>query len=220
MEILRENKLYALILLVLIGHMFWLKFQFQEIIYIIDYLGRILLIGIACYVFQFKIEQFIDRTKLVTISKFWLVLLSTGLILIFAPFNELFFGLFDPYNNLKWNYFPLTKNLYLKIFDLTVGLILVAVAEGLIFRKLFLEVLTKQRFSNISVYLISSSLFALLHLYQSVQITIGAFIAGLVLMYVYKKSGTLWVPIVSHYLVNLYFFGIRIPFVRTVNVPL
>lgn len=199
--------------------MLWIKFEFLELVYVIDILGRIILIGITAYIFQFKIYQFIGWSKLITISNLWFVLLAAGSILLFAPFNDLFFGLLDPNNVFQWHFFPPINDVKLKVFDLTAGLILVAVAEELIYRKLFLVVLLQYRFGNALIYLISSTVFALLHLNQSVQTAIGAFIAGLVLMYVYKKSGTLWVPIVSHYLVNLYFFGIGIPFVTTVILP-
>ena len=108
----------------------------------------------------------------------------------------------------RWHSFPRIDDPYLKAFDLTIGLLLVALSEELVYRKLMLDVLAKWQFRLASIYIVSSLLFAALHVYQSAGTTAGAFAAGLILMYVYRKSGTLWVPIAAHYVANLYFFGI------------
>lgn len=216
MNFFRENKLAALIVAVLIGHLFWIKFHFPGTNVVIDGVERIIIIAFCIYVFQIKKYEFAGWRILLTWQKFYFTALATIFILTSAPIIEILFIIIDPISSWRWHYFPAMEYLPLKIYDLTVGLILVAIAEELVYRKFFQDVLEGFKFSSILIYLISSSTFALLHIYQSAQATFGAFVAGLMLMYVYKKTGTLWVPIVAHYLVNLYLYGIGIPFISTV----
>ncbi len=216
MEILRENKLFALIVLVLIGHLFWIKFEFSNLIVFLDNLERIVILALIWYIYKFETTQLKIWKFYFTWRNFFLIVLASSAVLLFAPINEILFLVLDPISSWRWHHFPPISNPFLKFYDLTIGLLLVAIAEELVYRKLFLDVMQQYKLGPLKIYLYSSVIFAILHLYQSVQLTFGAFVAGLMLMYVYKKTGTLWVPIVAHYLVNLYFFGVGIPFVSSV----
>jgi len=208
LETLRKNKLAALILLLAIGHVHWIKFEFPALVYPLDYVGRIVIIALCYYVYQFCIGQFLGWRRLLTWRNTWLTGFAAAVILISFPIIDIVIHLIDSSGIWRWRSFPRIDDPYLKAFDLTIGLALVALSEELVYRKLMVDVLARWQFRPASIYIISSLLFAALHVYQSAGSTTGAFVAGLILMYVYQKSSTLWVPIAAHYVANLYFFGI------------
>ena len=215
---LRNNKKTALIVLLIISHAGWIKFEILEFIYPIDYLYRTLMILLCWYVYQFRKNDFIGWWQLFRLRNFYLIGLAASLILISSSIVHVIIYTNVPVGIWQWHYFPKIHDPGLKAFDLTIGLVLVALAEEIIYRKLMLEVLTLFDFQPVSIYLTSSLLFALLHINQSADTTATAFAAGIIFMYSYRASGTLWVPIVVHYLVNLYIFGIGLPFIREVQL--
>lgn len=102
------------------------------------------------------------------------------------------------------SFFPLERP-WLIVFDLTVGLALTALAEELVFRRLFLDAFAK-RWSPPALYLVSSTLFAAIHWSNGVGTIGGAFIAGVMLMWLTRRSGTVLPAIVAHFAINLVLF--------------
>jgi len=81
---------------------------------------------------------------------------------------------------------------------------------------MMLEALKKYTNSWLTIYQASAIVFTLVHAIQNAHITINAFVAGLILMSVYRKNSTIWMPIIAHYLVNLQLFGWGDPFTEMV----
>ena len=87
------------------------------------------------------------------------------------------------------------------IGDLIFPILVAPIFEELIFRYGFYNLL-KQRFGKISITVISSILFALLHSY-AIQGFGSCLIAGLFLMYIYIRTGDIKYSIVSHMIFNI-----------------
>lgn len=102
------------------------------------------------------------------------------------------------------SFFPLERA-WLIVFDLTAGLALTAVAEELVFRRLFLDAFAT-RWSVSSLYVVSSVAFAAIHWSNGVGTIGGAFLAGIALMWLTRRSGTVLPAIIAHYAVNLVLF--------------
>jgi membrane protease YdiL (CAAX protease family) len=95
---------------------------------------------------------------------------------------------------------------YLYWWDLTAGLVLVAISEELVFRKLLWRTLTSRGWSRIWVVLASSAVFALAHWSYGIGAAVGAFLVGVLLMLLYRSTGILTPCVLVHYLTNLFLF--------------
>lgn len=104
--------------------------------------------------------------------------------------------------------FPLPESKWLLGFDFTLGLFLVALSEELVFRGLFVSLAEKWRWSDFKLYFMSSLIFGLIHLPQGIVNVFTGVLWGLLLMYLYKRSRSLWFVVVIHYLVDVWFFGL------------
>lgn len=102
--------------------------------------------------------------------------------------------------------FPRIENDGLRIFDLTVGLALTAVAEELVFRRLFADIAGPLFRSEWAMVAISAVLFGAIHWSAGVGSVVCAALAGVVLMVLMRRSGSLWPPVAAHYLANLILF--------------
>ena len=91
-------------------------------------------------------------------------------------------------------------------FDLSAGLALTAVAEELAFRALMRRVLEKLTTSTVIIVLVSALVFAAIHWSNGLGNLVISFIAGGLLMVLYLRTGSLWPPVVAHYLTNLILF--------------
>lgn len=216
-EYFRNNKPASLVLLIIIGHVSWIKFESPEFLYFFDYVERTVIISICFCIFQFKINDLTNWRQLLSWKNIFIASLAATLILVCSTAIDLTLYFIDDDQIWRWHYFMPIKNPYLKVFDLTIGIALVAIAEELVYRKQFLQVLRDKNTETFGVYFYPAFMFGLLHINQSAFNTILAFFAGLVLMYCYRKSGTLWVPIVIHYVVDVYLFGIGLPFVKIIQ---
>lgn len=94
---------------------------------------------------------------------------------------------------------------WLVIFDLTVGLALTAVAEELVFRRLYLETFATI-LPRTSLYLVSAALFAAIHWSNGLGTVAGAFVIGLMLLWLTRRTGSLLPAIAAHYVINLVAF--------------
>jgi membrane protease YdiL (CAAX protease family) len=101
-------------------------------------------------------------------------------------------------------FFPLDET-WLIAVDLTAGLALTAVAEELIFRRLFLDVFQK-RLAVPALYGVSAALFAAIHWSNGLGTIGGAFLTGLMLLWLTRRTGTVLPAIAAHYIINLVLF--------------
>ncbi len=102
--------------------------------------------------------------------------------------------------------FPRIESDGLRIFDLTAGLALTAVVEELVFRRLFADILEPHFRSEWAMVAASAVLFGAIHWSAGIGSVICAVLAGVVLMVLMRRSGSLWPPVVAHYLTNLILF--------------
>jgi CAAX protease family protein len=107
---------------------------------------------------------------------------------------------------------PFIPNPFLRTFDLTLGLLLVAVSEEYVFRGLLMALLERLRLNTPMVIVTSAMVFALIHLTSGLDVTLNAFLAGLLYGVAYWQTRRLSVCIVSHYLTDLYVFSGWVPF--------
>ena len=103
--------------------------------------------------------------------------------------------------------FPSIPNPLIRIFDLTFGVLLVAVSEESVFRGLLFTLFERWRLKPLSVIVLSSAAFALIHLTSGTAGTLNAFLHGLLLGAAYWWTRRLVVCIAAHYLFDLYIFG-------------
>jgi membrane protease YdiL (CAAX protease family) len=102
--------------------------------------------------------------------------------------------------------FPRIESDGLRIFDLTAGLALTAVVEELVFRRLFADVVGPLFRSEWGMVAASAILFGAIHWSAGIGSVVCATLAGVVLMVLMRRSGSLWPPVVAHYLTNLILF--------------
>lgn len=103
--------------------------------------------------------------------------------------------------------FPPLEDEVLQAVDLTFGLVLVALSEELVFRRLWSDWWTARRGGAAGLYLGSSLVFGLLHLPQGLADTAVAVIWGLLLMALYRRGGGLALVVLVHYLADLWYFA-------------
>lgn len=194
------NREFAVLLaLLLLFHVAWMKFLFPEQVYFIDYLQRVIAIGAFVWLVGWPkwrlrpIVWSIIAIALVTIAVHFSDLVLTVLSNVFGPFGARRFG------------FPPVQNQLLLWFDVTIGLALVAISEELIYRRLLHDQLARLSPSRWMIYLGSGLIFAGLHIIQGAQSALTAFIAGLLLMYLYRLTNSILAPVIAHYLINLWF---------------
>lgn len=101
--------------------------------------------------------------------------------------------------------FPGIDQTWLVVFDLTVGLALTAVAEELVFRRLYLDTFAAI-LSRTSLYLLSAAIFAAIHWSNGLGTVVGAFVVGLMLLWLTRRTGSLLPAIAAHYAINLVLF--------------
>ena len=90
--------------------------------------------------------------------------------------------------------------------DLTFGLVLTAVSEELVFRGAFARLMAPAFSGAAAMTVASAVFFALIHWSHGTTAMAVAFIAGLLLMALYRRAGSLLPPMAAHYLVNLWDF--------------
>lgn len=101
-------------------------------------------------------------------------------------------------------FYPLDET-WLLAFDLTAGLAITAVAEELLFRRLFLDVFRK-RLAVPALYGASAALFAAIHWSNGLGTMGGALLTGLMLLWLTRRCGTVLPAIAAHYVINLVLF--------------
>lgn len=112
---------------------------------------------------------------------------------LYAPYLR-YLELFQP---------PYIRNTALAIFDLTAGILLVAVSEELAFRRLLFALLQRCGLGVHAIVLVSATAFGLVHLTSGLVDTLNAFLAGLLLGYLFHATGRLGLCIAVHYVDDL-----------------
>lgn len=88
-------------------------------------------------------------------------------------------------------------------FDLTVGIALVALSEEAIFRYLFTQSWAERRGSTEALYVFSSLAFGLIHLPRGIAVVVTAGVIGLLYMWLYRRTQSLWPPMIAHYVTDV-----------------
>jgi membrane protease YdiL (CAAX protease family) len=175
----------------------------------IDYVARLLPLALIVAIPGLRRAAFSGKRtarRIAIIEAIFVVLVIELMIwLWFQPFllNEL--GLRSDPTRLQS--FIAIQDRDLRRFDLTVGLLLVAVEEELVARRMFVH-LVGPRFGNReSVLVIGSSLmFGVVHWSSGLLVVLLATLTGVFLMLLLRGTGVLWPGIVVHYLVNFSIF--------------
>jgi len=102
--------------------------------------------------------------------------------------------------------YPDIENPAVRTFDLTLGLVLTAVVEEMAFRGLARRVMENVTENVIVVVVASAAIFAAIHWSNGLGSLAVTFVAGVLLMALYIRSGSLWPPVIAHYLANLALF--------------
>jgi membrane protease YdiL (CAAX protease family) len=89
--------------------------------------------------------------------------------------------------------------------DLTFGLLLVAIHEEILFRRVA-RVVFRPLGDGAAMIAVSSIIFGLFHWWTGLPNMILATLAGAFLMLLYRRAGALWPAIVAHYLMDFWIF--------------
>jgi membrane protease YdiL (CAAX protease family) len=111
----------------------------------------------------------------------------------------------DKLNYLHLSSMPQITNVNVWAGDLVFGLLLVAVSEELVFRRLIFAMFESRKFASVTA--LSAFLFALIHLTSGIADTVNAFIHGVLLASAFWYTRRISICIVSHYLVDLRIFS-------------
>ena len=103
--------------------------------------------------------------------------------------------------------FPPISDPALYWFDLTAGLLLVALSEELVFRKLALRWLEEAGRTPTQIVVISALFFSLMHWGSGPGRLLHTFIVGVVYMAVYLRLRQLWPLVLGHWIQNFAAFG-------------
>lgn len=101
-------------------------------------------------------------------------------------------------------FYPIAQS-WLLVFDLAIGLTLTAIAEEIVFRRLFIDTFAT-RLAPLGLYVVSATLFAAIHWSNGAGTIAGAFLAGLLLMWLTRRTGSVLPAVAAHYCINLILF--------------
>jgi len=196
-----------LFLTVLLFYAGWVKFTFDGTdVYLADYAQRLVILALGFQALRAGFTPPWPRGP----ERVWtLAALGTLAIMMADMFTQ---GLAwrEAFDNLLFAgvSFPDPPGPAWARVDLTFGLLLVAASEELVFRKLWADWWAGRRGrTDGMLYLGSTLAFACLHLPQGLADTAIAGLWGLLLMAVYRKSGSLPLVVMIHYLVDLWYFA-------------
>ena len=168
----------------------------------IDYVARcVSLLGVVLGFRSGLIERLTFRAGWFVSGVVFASLLSTEL----AEQTFIYPILRDNLNYLRLSSMPLITDANVRWADLIFGLLLVAVSEELVFRRLLFSLFGSKKF--ISVTLLSALIFALVHLTSGIADFISAFTHGILLGSAFWLTRRVSICIVSHYLLDLKIFS-------------
>lgn len=201
--LLKPGTLYALVIAVFVVG--WVKFVAGGMaIYAIDYVMRLVVCamivlggGVAG---AFVRPRQRVRVAMLTLVAMVMVLASDVVDLGLKPYVFWYY----PY------FYPAIEDAILRAFDRSVGIALVAVSEELVFRYVAARAL--ERFPAWMLYGASSLIFGFIHLPQGIANVASAAVVGLILMWLFRATRSLWPPIAVHFAFDvLIFAGIGCP---------
>lgn len=201
-SIRQYNPLWVLTLPIGLFYLGWCKFLFDgETIYYFDYLFRLVVIALVIRIWGWDMLK--DRPQSFGKAVFLVGLAVYGL----SAVEYLGAGLEDLGLSPPVSLFPPIETDALKSFDLTVGIALVALSEEIVFRGAFVRFWQKFQYSEWSLYVTSGLAFGLLHAHQGLSGIILTAVSGTILMTLYRRTGSLWAPILAHYLLDVILFA-------------
>lgn len=196
---------FRLSLLVVLFYAGWIKFAASDTdVYLIDYAQRALIIALGWAAladsFRRPLPPITDRVWLWALGGAAAIVAVdtwTGGQDLRAAFDTALFPevSFPPLENEVW-----------QAVDLTFGLVLVAVSEELVFRRLWADWWDARGGGRAGLYVGSALVFGLLHLPQGLADTAVAVVWGVLLMYLYRRSRSLALVILVHFIVDLWYF--------------
>lgn len=206
MTVLAARPGLRLALLLVLFYAGWVKFAAGDTnVYLIDYAQRALIIvlGWAALSDSFRrpLPPITDRVWLLALVGAAAILAVdswTGGQAQRAAFDTALFPevSFPPLENEAW-----------QAVDLTFGLVLVAVSEELVFRRLWTDWWEARGGGTAGLYIGSSLVFGLLHLPQGLADTAIACVWGVLLMALYRRNRSLALVILVHFIVDLWYFS-------------
>jgi membrane protease YdiL (CAAX protease family) len=143
------------------------------------------------------------EARRVTVLQLVICTLVTGAAVFMAVLVER--RLMGMLPDLSIGHYPRLRG-WLYLFDLTFGLVLVAVHEELVFRRLARAAFSRLG-DGLAMMATTSVLFGLYHWWTGPLNVLMAATAGMVLMLLYRAVGALWPAILVHYCVDLYVFA-------------
>lgn len=196
---------FRLSLLVVLFYAGWIKFAASDTdVYLIDYAQRTLIIALGWAAltdsFRRPLPPITDRVWLWALGGAAAIVAVdtwTGGQDLRAAFDTALFPevSFPPLENEVW-----------QAVDLTFGLVLVAVSEELVFRRLWADWWDARGGGRAGLYVGSALVFGLLHLPQGLADTAVAVVWGVLLMYLYRRNRSLALVILVHFIVDLWYF--------------
>ncbi|MEQ9170719.1 MAG: CPBP family intramembrane glutamic endopeptidase [Rhodospirillales bacterium] len=196
---------FRLALLLVLFYAGWIKFLADGTdVYLIDYAQRVLIVALGWAAlsdgFRQPLPPITDRVWLWAIAGAAAIIAAdtwTGGLAQRAAFDTALFpeAGFPPLENEVW-----------QAVDLTFGLVLVAVSEELVFRRLWADWWDARGGGVAGLYVGSALVFGLLHLPQGLADTAIACVWGVLLMYLYRRSRSLALVVLIHFLVDLWYF--------------
>ena len=180
----------------------WVKFLLPPVgVYVADYLSRIIvLVAILRVVgwapFRGRLERPV-AAALFGFAVYYGFLLLDQITLATFPEGPFF---------MNWLY-PTIENDYLQWGDAIFGVALVALSEELVFRYLPLRLGQVHRWSSLKIYVVSVISCAMYHAPQGFVQVLDAGIFGVFAMFLYRRFGSLWLPIAVHFSINLVLFS-------------
>ena len=174
-------------------------------VYLADYLSRVLGIGLLFAIPTLRGLALAGEGRAPTL---WLAPPLIGLAVGVSLLTDgyLFGALHDLAPGWALFAYPDPGPRWLYLFDLTGGLVLVAVSEELLCRRVAVRVLERFGLPPVAVLLVSTTLFAAMHWSGGLGALGETFVLGAVLAGIYMWQRSLILVIVIHYLINLIVF--------------
>lgn len=186
-----------------LNDLIFIKFQMSfYIVIVIDYLTRVLSLILLPKPFQFLSEKSSAPLELYKFLRWSLVLVGVG-IFIDQVIGTFLYNHFQEFVLFK---FPRYPNNYVKVVDLVFGIFLVAVSEEILFRKYVTIWLKEKLSSSVSIVIISSFIFALIHWSSGFHSVINSFFWALLPTYYFLKQGNLAPCVLAHYVTDVFSF--------------
>lgn len=184
----------------------FIALQTTHAIYLADYLFRIAaLIWIVCVPGLFLAARQAPSSNTKIPEMFvWAVLLTFVFLVIDLRFShsvsvgDAWHGAFQ---------FPTIQMRWLKAFDLSVGILLVALSEEVIFRRLLFKWFQQRGCGTINIVVLSAACFALAHWGVGLANVMITFAFGVLAMTVYLRCKRLWPVVIPHFLIDFFNFA-------------